>query len=172
MIDARGNMVLPGFQDTHLHVPEAGIGPDDPDPQGGIYGRDPETGRLNGLLLENAQQRIRNAAPDDEVVHEGLLVALDEPAKSAPPCASCGRRRARRRTGVPAGFVPVGHTPELDPERRAVLVRAVDEALLNVEKYARARSVVVTLAAYDGRVGDEAKSTRMPPQACDVSPDR
>ena len=25
MIDARGNMVLPGFQDTHVHVPEAGI---------------------------------------------------------------------------------------------------------------------------------------------------
>ncbi|QKW07199.1 amidohydrolase [Streptomyces sp. NA04227] len=167
-IDARGNMVLPGFQDTHLHVPEAGInrdlcpmesgstlaeyedmaadcaaeqpdsewvraaGPsifdlldsdeppidvldraipdrpalilddlghavwtnsaglkaagieaDDRDPQGGIYGRDPETGRLNGLLLENAQQRIRNAAaPDGETVYKGLLVALDELAKN------------------------------------------------------------------------------------------
>ncbi|MFB6837633.1 amidohydrolase [Streptomyces sp. NPDC056361] len=174
VIDARGNMVLPGFQDTHLHVPEAGInrdlcfmesgstlaeyedmaadcaaeqpgsswvraagpslfdlldadespidvldraipdrpalilddlghavwtnslglkaagiGPDDPDPQGGIYGRDPETGRLNGLLLENAQQRIRNAAaPDDEVVYKGLLVALDELAKNGITSAS------------------------------------------------------------------------------------
>ncbi|WSK01268.1 histidine kinase [Streptomyces sp. NBC_01320] len=56
------------------------------------------------------------------------------------------------RTSIPASFVPVGRTPELDPERRAVLVRAVDEALLNVEKHARARSVVVTLAAYDDRV--------------------
>ncbi|MFD6656244.1 amidohydrolase [Streptomyces parvus] len=168
VIDARGNMVLPGFQDTHLHVPEAGvnrdlcfmesgstlaeyedmaadcaaeqpestwvraagpsifdlldadespidvldraipdrpalilddlghavwtnslgleaagIGPDDPDPQGGIYGRDPESGRLNGLLLENAQQRIRNAAaPDDAAVYEGLRVALDELAEN------------------------------------------------------------------------------------------
>ncbi len=25
IIDARGNRVLPGFQDTHVHVPEAGI---------------------------------------------------------------------------------------------------------------------------------------------------
>ncbi|MFF0203680.1 ATP-binding protein [Streptomyces sp. NPDC005017] len=56
------------------------------------------------------------------------------------------------RTGVPASFVPVGRTPELDPERRAVLVRAVGEALLNVEKHASARSVVVTLAAHDDRV--------------------
>ncbi|MCX2185795.1 GAF domain-containing protein [Streptomyces sp. SKN60] len=56
------------------------------------------------------------------------------------------------RTGIPASFVPVGLAPDLDPERRAVLVRAVDEALLNVEKHARARSVVVTLAAYDGSV--------------------
>ncbi|WP_326793166.1 histidine kinase [Streptomyces sp. NBC_00841] len=56
------------------------------------------------------------------------------------------------RTGVTAGFVPVGRTPDLDPERAAVLVRAVDEALLNVEKHARARSVVVTLACSDDRV--------------------
>ncbi|MDX2692232.1 hypothetical protein PV416_00740 [Streptomyces ipomoeae] len=32
-----------------------------------------------------------------------------------------------------------------------MLVRAVGEALLDVEKHARARSVVVTLAAYDDR---------------------
>ncbi|MFC9797239.1 amidohydrolase [Streptomyces sp. NPDC127584] len=168
VIDARGNTVLPGFQDTHLHVPEAGINrdlcfmesgqtlaayedmaadcaaeqpdsawvraagpsifdlldadeapidvldraipdrpalilddlghavwtntlglkaagiaPDAANPQGGIYGRDPDTGRLNGLVLENAQQRLRNAAaPDDETVYRGLLVALDELAKN------------------------------------------------------------------------------------------
>ena len=167
VIDAGGKMVLPGFQDSHLHVPEAGIneglcfmeagqtladyeglaaecaaqqpgtgwvraagpslfdlrggderpidvldraipdrpalilddlghavwtntlgmraagiGPDDPDPQGGIFERD-ASGNLTGLLLENAQQRVRNAAaPDDVVVDEGLRVALDELARN------------------------------------------------------------------------------------------
>jgi len=163
MIDAGGNMVLPGFQDAHVHVPEAGmnaevcffpdgltltdyevlavecaqeqadsgwvraagaslfdlrsteespiavldravpnrpaivldnlghavwtntpgleaagIGADDPDPQGGVLHRD-ASGRLTGLLLEDAQQLVRNAAaPDDETVYRGLLTAMEE----------------------------------------------------------------------------------------------
>ena len=167
IINAGGNMVLPGFQDTHLHVPEAGINenlcfmesghtlaeyeklaagcaaeqpdstwvraagpslfdlrnadelpidvldraipdrpalilddlghavwtntlglraaginPDDPDPQGGIFERD-ANGELTGLLLENAQQRVRNAAAaDDATVDEGLHVALTELAQN------------------------------------------------------------------------------------------
>ncbi|MFN0154937.1 MAG: amidohydrolase [Gaiella sp.] len=168
VIDAGGRMVLPGFQDTHVHVPEAGINPDlcfmesgsslaeygrmaaqcaarqsdsrwvraagpslfdlldadelpidvldraipdrpalilddlghavwtnsagleaagigqdDPDPQGGIIHRDPASGRLTGLLLENAQQRIRNvASPDGETTYAGLLAALAELARN------------------------------------------------------------------------------------------
>lgn len=161
-IDADGSMVLPGFQDPHVHVPEAGINaglcfmsgrdleqletqaracaeeqpddewvraagpslfelretdelpidvldraipdqpalilddlghaiwtnslglkaaglsPDTPDPQGGVLHRDPRTGRLTGLLLEDAQQLVRNAAADsNESIYQGLLSALD-----------------------------------------------------------------------------------------------
>ena len=66
-----------------LGLAEAGIGADDPDPQGGVLYRDPETGRLTGLLLEDAQQLVRNAAAlDDEANYQGLLVALDELAKN------------------------------------------------------------------------------------------
>ena len=163
LIDAQGAMALPGFQDTHVHVPEAGINeslcllpadkpldayeeliancaeeqagdvwvraagvslfnfrdsaelpitlldravPDRPalilddlghavwansmalekagiaadaaNPQGGVFHRD-NTGRLTGLLLEDAQQLVRNAATstiDDH--YEGLLVALEQ----------------------------------------------------------------------------------------------
>ncbi|MEU5693848.1 GAF domain-containing protein [Actinosynnema sp. NPDC020468] len=50
------------------------------------------------------------------------------------------------RTGVAADFVPVGAPPRLDPARAALVLKVVDEGLLNVEKHARARSVVVTLA--------------------------
>ncbi len=39
----------------------AGIGERDADPQGGAYGRNAD-GSLNGLLLENAQQRVRDKA--------------------------------------------------------------------------------------------------------------
>ncbi|MGH1491822.1 MAG: amidohydrolase [Acidimicrobiales bacterium] len=167
VIDAGGNMALPGFQDAHVHVPEAGlnldvcffpdgltlddyvaltvdcadeqagstwvraagaslfdlratdesplaaldravpdrpaivldnlghavwtnslgleaagIGPDDLDPQGGVFHRN-SAGELTGLLLEDAQQLVRNAAsPDDESNYEGLLVALEELAAS------------------------------------------------------------------------------------------
>lgn len=162
-IDADGSMILPGFQDAHVHVPEAGINaslcfitgqdlgrletqatscaarqtdsewvlaagpslfalrdtdelpvdvldraipdrpalilddlghavwtntlgleaagirPDDPDPQGGVLHRDPTTGRLTGLLLEDAQQLVRNAAAaDDDTNYDGLLAALEE----------------------------------------------------------------------------------------------
>lgn len=163
IVDASGNMIVPGFQDAHVHVPEAGINlevcfmptglsivnyeeiardcaaaqpnsdwvraagaslfgfrdneespldvldravPDRPmvvlddlghavwtnslglaaagidegdeNPQGGVLHRTPD-GRLSGLLLEDAQQLVRNAAaPDDDTNYRGLLAALDE----------------------------------------------------------------------------------------------
>lgn len=163
IIDVQGSFILPGFQDTHVHVPEAGINEslcllparvpvaryeklirqcaaeqnndqwvraagvslyalrnakpspleildrampnrpvmilddlghavwtnsiglqlagiksDDPDPQGGVFHRDTQTGALTGLLLEDAQQRVRNAAtPTDDVIYAGLLSSLE-----------------------------------------------------------------------------------------------
>lgn len=54
----------------------------DGNPPGGIVDRDPETGRLTGIVLENAQQPLRTAAlaptPENlELAYEGLLIALD-----------------------------------------------------------------------------------------------
>jgi len=163
VIDAGGGMVLPGFQDPHVHVPEAGlnldvcffpdglsldeyeglasdcadeqidadwvraagaslfdlrdteqsplavldravpdrpalvldnlghavwtnsagleaagISADDPDPQGGVFHRDLDC-ELTGLLLEDAQQLVRNAAAvDDAAIDTALLLAMEE----------------------------------------------------------------------------------------------
>jgi signal transduction histidine kinase len=55
------------------------------------------------------------------------------------------------RTGVPAELVVLdGDPPALPPSRTEVLVGAVREALLNVEKHARATAVVVTASARPG----------------------
>ncbi|NBE51853.1 GAF domain-containing sensor histidine kinase [Streptomyces boluensis] len=94
---------------------------------------------LAGSTLRESVSRLRDTRSD----HDPGRLAAD---------VADSVRSFELRTGAPASFVPVGRTPELDPERRAVLVRAVGEALLNVEKHARARSVAVTLAAYDDRV--------------------
>ncbi len=62
-----------------LGLKAAHIGAKDPDPQDGVLHRD----LLTGLLLEDAQQRVRNAAAvDDETVYRGLLTALAELAKN------------------------------------------------------------------------------------------
>ncbi len=61
----------------------AGIRANEIDPQGGVFLRDPQSGRLNGLLLEDAQQRVRNAAAaDDNTNYRGLLIALEELARN------------------------------------------------------------------------------------------
>ena len=66
-----------------LGLEAADIGLGDPDPQGGILHRDPVSGRLTGLLLEDAQQLVRNAAAlGDASNYEGLLVALGDLARN------------------------------------------------------------------------------------------
>ncbi|XBB69269.1 amidohydrolase [Nocardioides sp. WV_118_6] len=61
----------------------AGITASTPDPQGGIVARDRRTGELTGLLLEDAQQPLRNAsAPSPDEVDAGLRVAMDELARN------------------------------------------------------------------------------------------
>jgi predicted amidohydrolase YtcJ len=206
-IDAGGNMVLPGFQDSHVHVPEAGInetlcylppiasmdryealaadcaaerpddewvravGPslydlpregalpidvldravpdrpalilddlghavwanslaleaagvteDDPDPQGGVFDRDPASGRLTGLLLENAQHRVRDvAAADPGAVYAGLRTALGRLARNGVTTVSDA-----------GGFWAQGHTDawERALDEGALTVRAVNSLYL------------------------------------------
>lgn len=52
------------------------------DPPGGIIDRDPETGDLTGIVLENAQQRLRDmvfppTAPNQAIAYDALLAALE-----------------------------------------------------------------------------------------------
>jgi signal transduction histidine kinase len=60
-------------------------------------------------------------------------------------CAAFGDR-----TGVPAELVVLDDPPALPPSRTEVVLAAVREALLNVEKHARASAVVVSVAARPG----------------------
>jgi signal transduction histidine kinase len=91
-----------------------------------------------GTALRESISRLREAPTDRDPVQLAADIAESV-------------RGFERRTGVRASFVPVGPAPALGPERAALLVRAVDEALLNVEKHAGARSVVVTLAVHGDR---------------------
>jgi signal transduction histidine kinase len=57
------------------------------------------------------------------------------------------------RTGIPAELVVLDDDPPtLSPTRTEVLVTAVREALLNVEKHARATAVVITAGHHPGRI--------------------
>jgi signal transduction histidine kinase len=55
------------------------------------------------------------------------------------------------RSGVPARVLIV-ELPSLHPSRVNALIESVREALLNIEKHAHARSVVVTVCTGDGGV--------------------
>lgn len=56
-------------------------------------------------------------------------------------------RSFEQRTGIRARLIDLTDVPDLLPARTEALIHAVREALLNVEKHAGARSVVVTVAA-------------------------
>lgn len=61
----------------------AGIAENDTDPQGGAYHRDERTGRLSGLLLENAQHKVRDAGWEGfNAVYDGLARSLKTLAKN------------------------------------------------------------------------------------------
>jgi signal transduction histidine kinase len=78
-----------------------------------------------------------NSAPEDRA----LGVALQ---------ADC--RAFTERTGIEASAVVLGALPVLAPTQSRELLLAVREALLNVEKHSRARSVIVSAYPNDGGV--------------------
>jgi LuxR family transcriptional regulator, regulator of acetate metabolism len=61
-------------------------------------------------------------------------------------------RHFQERTGVPAPVVLLSALPALSSSATRALADSVREALLNVEKHARARSVVVTASSHQGGV--------------------
>ncbi len=82
------------------------------------------------------------------------LLALSEcsPERALPVELAEHCRSFQARCGVPARFVQLAAVPPLDAERTALLVAAVREGLLNVEKHARASSVIVSLLPSDDGV--------------------
>ena len=82
-------------------------------------------------------------------------------------------RSFERRTGVSARFVELSDVPPLDAERGGLLIAVVREGLLNVEKHAKAHSVIVSIGCSEGGVhlavaddgtgtpADEAQGTRL-----------
>ncbi len=75
------------------------------------------------------------------------LLALSEssPERALPVELAEHCRSFQARCGVSARFVQLAAVPPLDAERTALLVAAVREGLLNVEKHAGALSVIVSL---------------------------
>ncbi len=96
------------------------------------------------------ESRLRRLEGDVSAASSALresLLALSEssPERALPVEIAEHCRSFEARCGVPARFVQLAPVRPLDAERTALLVAAVREGLLNVEKHARAFSVVVSV---------------------------
>ena len=101
--------------------------------------------------------RLRQLRSDISAASSALresLLALAEtaPDRALPVELAAHTKSFEARTAVPARFVHMGRIVSLDPERTALLVAAAREGLLNIEKHARPRSVIVSLGPCDGGV--------------------
>ncbi|MFE6616994.1 GAF domain-containing protein [Amycolatopsis sp. NPDC057786] len=103
------------------------------------------------------ESRLRRLEGDVSAASRALresLLALSEssPERALPVELAEHCRSFQARCGVPARFVQLAPVPRLDAERTGLLVAAVREGLLNVEKHADALSVVVSLLPSDDGV--------------------
>ncbi|GKQ39026.1 GAF domain-containing protein [Streptomyces sp. A012304] len=122
----------------------------------GLLAELPPGDTLHGRLSDLEQQAAEAAA-----VLRGSLHALNAPPdRVALGVALRGDCRAfQERTGIVARLITVTELPPLPSAHLRALTDTAKEALLNVEKHARARSVVVSVfAASDGvtvRIADD-----------------
>jgi signal transduction histidine kinase len=105
--------------------------------------------------LRGQAERIERYAAEAASALRDSLQALSVPprqlALSVALRADC--RAFEQRSGIPVSFVVLAtELPALDPTRTEALVDAAREALLNVEKHARASSVALALSTGHGRV--------------------
>ncbi len=114
---------------------------------------------LRGALPDNPVLRTRLGRLESDVsaasaaLREALLALAETGPERALPLEVAEHCRSfSRRTGTDARFVQLGPIPPLDAERSQVLICAVREGLLNVEKHAGATTVVVSLGEVDGGV--------------------
>ncbi|HVW44036.1 MAG TPA: GAF domain-containing protein [Amycolatopsis sp.] len=100
----------------------------------------------NPALRHRLRELERDVSAASAALRESLLaLAESSPERALPVELGEHCRSFESRCGVPARFVQLAPVRPLDAERTALLVSAVREGLLNVEKHARACSVVVSL---------------------------
>ena len=100
--------------------------------------------------LTHLEDRLAEASA---ALRQALAALNEAPAEHALATAVQGDCRAfEERTGIKVSVIVLGDVPELKQSRQQVLHRMVRETLLNVEKHARATSVVVSLGVVDDGV--------------------
>jgi signal transduction histidine kinase len=114
---------------------------------------------LEGEPALDPRLRARLAEIERQAGEASATLRLSLQALSAPPrelalgVALRGDCRAfEERTGVPARVILLSEVPGLGASATRALADSVREALLNVEKHAGARSVVVTVSSHRGGV--------------------
>ncbi|GEL20697.1 GAF domain-containing sensor histidine kinase [Pseudonocardia asaccharolytica] len=114
---------------------------------------------LRSSLTDNPAlgTRLGQLEADISAVSIALREALLALAESTPERALSVElaehcRSFEARTGVPARLVQLGELPPLDAERTSLLTGVVGEGLLNVEKHAHPRTVIVSIGAVEGGV--------------------
>ncbi|MER7013799.1 GAF domain-containing protein, partial [Saccharopolyspora sp. NPDC000359] len=108
-----------------------------------------ESSELLDRLASLEDQLAETASAFRDSVH-----ALDHDEPTGGLAAALTRDCAafQRRTGTTAQAVQIGEVPDCGGHRTRVLLAAAREALLNVEKHAAARSVLISSIALDGGV--------------------
>jgi signal transduction histidine kinase len=114
---------------------------------------------LGGEPALDPEVRSRLAAIERQAGEAAATLRLSLQALSAPPeelalgvALRCDCRSFEERTGLPARVILLSDVPALRAGVTRALADSVREALLNVEKHARARSVVVTVSSHRGGV--------------------
>ncbi|WP_370947555.1 GAF domain-containing protein [Amycolatopsis sp. cg5] len=107
----------------------------------------------NPVLASRLRRLEGDVSAASSALRESLLALSESSPERALPVELAEHCRSfEARCGVPARFVQLAPVPPLDAERTALLISAVREGLLNVEKHARAFSVVVSLLPSDDGV--------------------
>ncbi|MEV4149897.1 GAF domain-containing protein [Amycolatopsis sp. NPDC049691] len=139
----------------------------------GVQVRDLHADAHGNPALEARLRRLEGDVSAAAGALRESLLALSEssPERALPVELAEHCRSFQARCGVPARFVQLAAVPPLDAERTALLVAAVREGLLNVEKHAGASSVIVSLlpsedgvqvvVADDGTGGEPVPGTGM-----------
>jgi len=110
---------------------------------------------LGGDPALDPRVRDRLEAIERQAGEASATLRLSLQALSAPPqdlalavAVRCDCRSFEERAGLPARVILLNEVPPLRPGSASALADSVREALHNVEKHARARSVVVTISTH------------------------